>query len=224
MEKINQIELINRYIVDYVYNSAKVEGIPTTYLQTKILIDKNKAPELDFYDVVKLKNLKDAYKLLINNDFYNEPCDIYSLYKINYEINKGGLVKFPGVLRKEEVSIGGTSYIPSIPNQYDINNMIIDIVNDSSIDPFTRGATLFAKLVKAQPFIDGNKRTSMIFANHYLLQNGYGIFSIPENKDNSFFEHLVNYYEDETKINELTDFLKEECYSSWKLENDDFIL
>ena len=60
-------------------------------------------------------------------------------------------------------------------------------------------------------FIDGNKRTSVIFANHYLISKGKGLIVIPEDKKEKYKELLINYYETNNK-KEISKFLKEECY------------
>ena len=50
--------------------------------------------------------------------------------------------------------------------------------------------------MKKQLFIDGNKRTAIIFANHYLIRNGLGIVVIPAECVKEYKKHLINYYED----------------------------
>ena len=49
--------------------------------------------------------------------------------------------------------------------------------------------------VKTQIFIDGNKRASVIFANHYLVAHGQGFLVIPEKHVPEFKKKLVAYYE-----------------------------
>lgn len=51
--------------------------------------------------------------------------------------------------------------------------------------------------MKLQIFLDGNKRASVIFANHYLISHGNGLLVIPENKVLEFKKLLVEYYEGE---------------------------
>ena len=65
--------------------------------------------------------------------------------------------------------------------------------------------------MKKQIFIDGNKRTSIIFANHYLISKGKGIIVIPAELTDEYKDLLINYYEgkDKTKIKK---FLKEKCF------------
>ena len=57
-------------------------------------------------------------------------------------------------------------------------------------------------LVNNHPFIDGNKRTAVIFSNHYLISKGKGIIAIPAELAEEFKNLLIPYYEgkDEKKI------------------------
>ena len=45
----------------------------------------------------------------------------------------------------------------------------------------------------------GNKRASVIFANHYLISHGKGLLVITENNVSEFKKLLVGYYEGECK-------------------------
>ena len=65
--------------------------------------------------------------------------------------------------------------------------------------------------MKTQVFIDGNKRTAIILANHYLVSKGKGILVVPYNKVSEFKKLLVAYYEGNCET-EIKKFLKEECY------------
>ena len=65
--------------------------------------------------------------------------------------------------------------------------------------------------MKTQVFVDGNKRASVIFANHYLIAHGQGLLVIPEKEVPEFKKLLVKYYEGE-KIKTIADFLKEKCW------------
>ena len=66
---------------------------------------------------------------------------------------------------------------------------------------------------KKQIFIDGNKRTAVIFANHYLISRGCGIIVIPSEKVEEFKTLLINFYEGKDK-KKIRTFLKKECYMS----------
>ena len=65
--------------------------------------------------------------------------------------------------------------------------------------------------MKKQIFIDGNKRTAIIYSNHYLISKGKGILVIPAELTGEFKDLLLGYYEgkDTEKIKK---FLREKCY------------
>ena len=66
-------------------------------------------------------------------------------------------------------------------------------------------------VMKSQMFIDGNKRTAVIFANHYLISKGLGLIVIPAELTEKYKELLISYYEGKDK-NEIKEFLKTLCY------------
>ena len=118
-----------------------------------------------------------------------------------------GFYTYGGRIRSVPVTIGGTSYIPSIPIEFAVKEKIEEILNrneaviDIAID-------LCLYCMKAQIFNDGNKRASVIFANHLLISRGEGLLVIPESKVSSFKKLLVAYYEDKDTI-EIKRFMKQ---------------
>ena len=63
--------------------------------------------------------------------------------------------------------------------------------------------------MRRQMFLDGNKRTAMLFANKIMIDNGCGIIQIPVRQQGTFFEKLVKFYES----NEMEDL------KNWIYEN-----
>ena len=68
--------------------------------------------------------------------------------------------------------------------------------------------------MKTQIFNDGNKRVSVIFANHFLISKGAGLLVIPENKVPEFKKLLVAYYEDRDN-GEILEFMKKDCWKNF---------
>ena len=60
-------------------------------------------------------------------------------------------------------------------------------------------------------FIDGNKRASIIYANHYLVAQGGGLLVVPEGLVPEFRALLVAHYEG-AGTDELAAFMKEACW------------
>lgn len=72
---------------------------------------------------------------------------------------------------------------------------------------------LLLYVMRKQIFIDGNKRTAVIFANHNLISKGKGIIVIPAELADDYKNLLIGYYEGkDNKI--IKDFLKKKCYLS----------
>ena len=69
--------------------------------------------------------------------------------------------------------------------------------------------------MRTQIFIDGNKRASVIFANHYMIAHGLGLIVIPEAQVPEFKKKLVKYYE-KSDIKEINKFLKDKCWRKIK--------
>ena len=99
-----------------------------------------------------------------------------------------------GRIRGVPVTIGGTLYVPPLPYEYDVKDRIAEIVA-KKIDDIEKAIELCLYCMKTQIFLDGNKRASVIFANHYLIAHGGGFIVIPEKEVSDFKKLLVSYYE-----------------------------
>lgn len=126
------------------------------------------------------------------------------------------LVDMAGEMRAYEVSIGGTSWRPSIPNE---DVVLKELQELNTIECITnRAISIMCYLMRTQFFSDGNKRTAMLFANKIMIQNGKGIISIPVEKDVTFGEELTRYYETDNMEN-LKKFIYDYCIDGIKIEN-----
>ena len=66
--------------------------------------------------------------------------------------------------------------------------------------------------MKKQLFLDGNKRTAILFANHYLITHALGLIVVPSELVDEYKKILVSYYEDENKKEDISNFLKNKCW------------
>jgi prophage maintenance system killer protein len=115
-----------------------------------------------------------------------------------------------GRIRAVPVKIGGSSYEPPIPIESVVIERIDEICNQKK-EEVDIAIDLCLYCMKTQIFLDGNKRASVIFANHYLISKGRGFIVIPEKEVSEFKKLLVKYYEGmDSKI--ISGFLKERCW------------
>ena len=207
-EKINlNISLARRNMADSIYKQAMLEGVATTYSDTETIINGGKVNNMTVSDIGKVVNLKRAWEFILSNGVISYPTNYVVLCEIN-QIVEDGFSLFAGRLRSVPVSIGGSNYIPPLPIENIIKEELQNILNsDLSIIDKTIELLLFVS--KKQLFLDGNKRTAVIFANHFLISNAGGIIVIPVEKIDKYKKLLIEYYE--SKNNDIKDFLKNEC-------------
>ena len=121
-----------------------------------------------------------------------------------------GIFATGGTVRRVPVTIGGTSYVPPLPIEADVKDAISDIL--AAKEPVVNKAIkLCLYCMKTQVFIDGNKRASIIFANHYMIKQGEGLLVVPESKVDEFKSLLVSYYEGKNE-KKIFKFFRDECW------------
>lgn len=208
------IFVAKRNIVDYIWKSARLEGIGVTFPDTEAIYSGISVPDLKVNDIIAINNLKHAWHFVLQNIEY--PVDYPYICKINQLVGGGNLISGAGYIRTLPVSIGGTSWKPEIPTESEIKDEIADIQKADS--PTERAITLMLYGMRRQIFLDGNKRTSMLAANHIMISNGAGIISIPIEHQRQFTQLLVDYYESNEQ-NTLKSFVYENCIDGIPFEN-----
>ncbi len=196
-----------------IYDQAVLEGVATSFPQTEEIIENGKVNGMTATDVQKILNLKHAWEFILDRDVIACKSDYYMLCHIAKLVNEGFFAD-GGRIRGVPVTIGGSSYIPPLPNEFDVKEKIqeIELKEKNAIDI---AIELCLYCMKTQIFLDGNKRASVIFANHYLIAHGGGFLVIPEKEVPEFKKLLVKYYEGED-ISIITKFMKNNC---WKTIN-----
>ena len=205
------IDLAKRNLTHTIYSQAILEGVATTYADTENIIEGGKVNNMSAEDVLKIVNLKHAWEFILNENVILSRNDFNLLCEIN-KIVEEGFYYTAGKIRSVPVKIGGTNWQPSLPVESVIKEEI-ESIHNSSTSEIDKAIELLLYVMKKQAFIDGNKRTAVIFVNHYLISKGKGIIVIPNEKTEEFKELLIPYYEgkDEKKIKK---FLKENAYIS----------
>lgn len=195
-----------------IYDQAVLEGVATTFPQTEDIIENGKVNGMTASDVQKILNLKHAWEFILDKDVISYPTDYSILCHIARLVNEGFYYD-GGRIRGVPVTIGGTGYIPPMPIETIIIENIEKIIEDS-VPAEEKAITLCLYCMKAQIFNDGNKRASVIFANHYLISQAGGMIIIPEKEVPEFKRLLVAYYED-TDNGEIMRFMKEKCIKTF---------
>ncbi len=194
-----------------IYDQAVLEGVATSFPQTEEIIENGKVSGMTATDVQKILNLKHAWEFILDRDVIASRSDYYMLCHIARLVNEG-FFDDGGRIRGVPVTIGGSSYVPPLPVEFDVKEKIREITEgtDEAIDLAIK---LCLYCMKTQIFLDGNKRASVIFANQYLIAHDGGFLVIPEKEVPEFKKLLVKYYEN-ADISVIATFMKERCWKT----------
>ena len=208
---VNNIAFARANMKMNIYDQAVLEGVATSFPQTEEIIENGKVSGMTAADVQKILNLKHAWEFILDRDVVSSRSDYYMLSHIARLVNEG-FFDDGGRIRGVPVTIGGSSYIPPLPNEHDVKNRIQEIAEDND-EPINIAVRLCLYCMKTQIFLDGNKRAAVIFANHYFIAHGGGFLVIPEKEVPEFKRLLVRYYEGEdTAV--IGTFMKERCWKT----------
>lgn len=196
-----------------IYDQAVLEGVATTFPQTEEIIENGTVNGMTADDVQKILNLKHAWEFILDKDVIRADSNYYLLCHIAKLVNEGFFYD-GGRIRGIPVTIGGTKYIPPIPIESQVSENIRGILN-SGKDTIDIAIDLCMYCMRTQIFVDGNKRASVIFANHYMIAHGLGLIVIPEGHVPEFKKLLVAYYES-ADISKISAFLKDKCWRKIK--------
>ncbi len=211
-EKVElNIDFAKRHLVDTIYKQAILEGVATTFADTENIIEGGKVNNMTPEDIMKIINLKHAWEFILNKNVILSNTNFALLCEINKLVEEGFYYS-AGKVRNVPVTIGGTTWKPELPIESVIKEELEEIFN-LKMDDTDRAIELLLYTMKKQVFIDGNKRTSVIFSNHYLISKGKGIIVIPAELTEEFKDLLIAYYEGKDK-NKIKVFIKEKCYMS----------
>lgn len=184
------VELAKRLLVDLIWRTAKIEVDGVTFPDTQEIFD-GRAPEgMSVDDIVTVNNIKRAWGFLLGNIDY--PVDWQYIREYNRIIGEGR-VRDAGRLREYGVRIGGTGWVPEIPTVESPQERVRGILEESEGED--TAMLLFGAVTRGQWFSDGNKRTALMVANHQLIHDGIGVFSIPPEDKAQFVSMLLRYYE-----------------------------
>lgn len=209
---IQNIDFARANMKSNIYDQAVLEGVATSFTQTEDIIDGGIVSGMTATDIQKILNLKHAWEFILDKDVIQSKSDYYLMCHIARLVNQG-FFHDGGRIRGVPVTIGGCSYIPPIPDEINVKNKISEITENegAAVDIAIR---LCLYCMKTQIFMDGNKRASVIFANHFLIAHGQGFIVIPEKAVPEFKKLLVEYYENDD-IAMIAEFMRKNCWKSF---------
>ncbi|NJD02952.1 MAG: Fic family protein [Ruminiclostridium sp.] len=207
------IFVARRNIIDYIWKSAKLEGLAVTYPDTEAIYNGMGVSGVRVSDIIAVNNLKHAWQFVLENLSY--PIDYPYNCKINQLVGGNNLITNAGFLRNVPVTKGGTSWRSDIPIEPQIEEELSGIHHIEN--PTDRAITLMLYLMRKKMFLDGNKRTSMLAGNQVMISSGCGVISVPIDQQKDFTTMIVQFYESDD-MEPLKAFVYDYCIDGISFE------
>lgn len=191
--KNRSLKIYKDSILELITSALRLEGLSTLRgITLTILEGEYKGVSKEEVNIVR--NTREAYKCL-EDLIYDYPMD-FPLICHYHSLLSTNLVREPGSVRTFPVTISGTKYVPHIPDVPTIKDKIAEFTREQTKENIIK---LMLYLMRTQMFEDCNKRTSVVVANHLLIENDLGVLMMPQSKNelNVFITKLIKYYETE---------------------------
>lgn len=120
---INNITFARANMKMNIYDQAVLEGVATSFPQTEEIIENGKVFGMTAADVQKILNLKHAWEFILDRDVIASRSDYYMLSHIARLVNEGFFAE-GGRIQGVPVTIGGSSYVPPLPNELNVKDKI----------------------------------------------------------------------------------------------------
>lgn len=106
----------------------------------------------------------------------NEEINVAFVKKVHMLLGKYTIIN-AGAFRRDEVRIGGTEWIPELPDEKKVDGQIHEILNGKG-SPLDQALDMTLYLMRAQLFYDGNKRIAMLIGNKIIKQKSNSFYTI----------------------------------------------
>lgn len=209
------VALLNERIGEIIYYQAKLDNKDINREDVSNILNGEFVNNINPENITKVLNLRNTWEFILYDVIIASESNFELLCELN-RILLGGVNLNAGKIRITTKRIEGITWIPEIPNTKDININLKEI-NNRQISKISKAIEFFLYIAKKQLFLDGNINTALMFANHYLIANGCGIISIPDDLTEKFKTMLLNYFNGkDTRI--IKKFIIARCYIKFEDE------
>ncbi|CAH2709902.1 Fido domain-containing protein [Xanthomonas campestris pv. nigromaculans] len=191
-------QVLDRLLIDLSWASSRLEGNTYSRLDTQNLIQFGLAAAgKDHLEAQMILNHKAAIEMLVEQA-QEIGFNRYTLQNL-HALLSDNLLPDPdagGRLRKNEVAISGSVYLPlAIPQLISEHFDTLLAKATAIVDPFEQAFFAMVQLPYLQPFDDVNKRTSRLAANIPLVRQNLAPLSFVDVPEEVYVEGTLGIYE-----------------------------
>ncbi len=205
-------DIIDRFTVNFTYESNAIEGNSLTLKDVAIVLhEKRILKGKDLREVYETLNTREAMEMVFGNKLRINETDIIKLHKILTK-NTGvapGFKKFPNFILGRNVRT-----TPPEDVQKAIKDLIQWYHKKNEMQPLQKASIFHGRFERIHPFEDGNGRVGRLLINIMLINNGYPPLIIRKTHRISYFGCLEAF--DKGHEDKLNRFLVEKYKKTYE--------
>src|SRR3990172_3217679 len=185
---------LERFIIEFSWKSAQIEGNTYDLLETETLLTQNiEAKGHSKEEAIMLINHKKAFNIILENKNSFINLNFAEIVQLHEALTKKLVTSG---IRKQPVRITGTYYAPP-SSSAGLENYLrktIKLINRTDFPP-QKAMIASVMIAYIQPFNDGNKRTARTLSNAILLAHDFFPLSYRNVDVNEYRKALILFYE-----------------------------
>jgi len=182
---------IKNFVINFTYDTQRIEGSTLTRRETADLLESGITP--------KNKPMRDVQEAEAHRDLFYEilkskkELSLHVVLDWHWKLFNKTKSDIAGKLRKYPVAIRGSKFMP--PSSLEVHPMLTEFFqwyhkNKNKIHPVELAALAHLKFVSIHPFGDGNGRISRLIMNFILNRKKHPMLDISYEGRNSYYTAL----------------------------------
>ena len=184
-----------RFIIEFSWKTAQIEGNTYDLISTeRLLLYGEKSPINTEFEAQMILNQKKALEFILEDPKLWKSPDLALIEKLHNIVGEN--LNITQGFRKSLVGITGTNYRP-LENEFQIReatNKLLSYISNAH-NSYGRALLAVLGLSYIQPFVDGNKRTSRLLGNAFLISDNLAPLSYRSVDDRDYKEATLVFYE-----------------------------
>ena len=205
-------DIIDRFTVNFTYESNAIEGNSLTLKDVAIVLhEKRVLKGKELREIYETLNTREAMELVFSNELKINQKDIIKLHKILTKSTgvSAGFKKLPNFILGRNVKT-----TPPENVQREMNGLIEWYHKNKNMHPLQRASIFHGKFERIHPFEDGNGRVGRLLINIILLNHNYPPLIIRKTHRISYFGCLEAF--DKSHQDKLNRFLVEKYKKTYE--------
>jgi Fic family protein len=190
-------KIYDRLLIDFSFNSARLEGNTYTLADTeRLLMQGAAAPGKPNAERIMILNHKEAIAYLIRHLGTLQP-DENTIRTLHYLLADSLVAPgAAGQIRDESIRVGGTTYAP-LDGRERLTRLLLLLLDKARpiADPFEQSFFLLVHISYLQAFVDVNKRTARLASIIPLIRSDYVPQSFVEMDQDAYLKATIAVYE-----------------------------